>query len=237
MVAIFVILTFSAFLLADAVVQRKQARKELAARGSVAVAPPGQRVALALGQSTVPAGLFLGSGHTWLGVESSGQARLGIDDFVRRAVGKFDAVDLPAEGEPVKKGDKLFAIHQKNRTAVFTSPIDGVVGAVNKSLVNEPDLVEADPYGRGWVCMLKPKHLAASLQNLRVAEEAAAWLKKEVQKFEEFFASRAVQSEALGDLAADGGQITSGVLALMDDQSWDLFNQSFLTDRTQEKSE
>jgi hypothetical protein len=76
---------------------------------------------------------------------------------------------------------------------------------------------------------LSPKNLASALKRLRVAEEAKSWLKGEVERFQEFFAARPLENMALGQVLQDGGQPTGGVLELMDDETWNLFAEQFLS--------
>jgi glycine cleavage system H lipoate-binding protein len=224
MVAIFVVLTFAGFILVDALVQRAQARKRQA--GEPAGMPLDRRAPLL--HVFAPAGVYVDSGHTWLAVDTGGRARIGLDDFVRQAVGTIDEVQLPREGQIVRRGEKLFSISQGGRTAVLPAPVDGVVESVNRGISRDPALVQVDPYQRGWVCTLKPKNLAASLRQLRVAEEARAWLDNEVDRFQQFFASRAVPHAVLGEVIQDGGQLTGGALQALDEESWDLFVERFL---------
>jgi glycine cleavage system H lipoate-binding protein len=225
MVAIFVVLTFAGFLLVDALVQRAQARK--VQERQPAGHPVDRRAPLL--HVFAPAGVYLDGGHTWLAVDPGGRTRVGLDDFVRQAVGSIDQVVLPVEGQAVRRGEKLFTITQRGRTASLTAPVDGVVESVNRSLSRDPALLHVDPYQRGWVCTLKPKNLAAGLRKLKVAEEARSWLNAEVERFQQFFAGRSVPHALLGEVMQDGGQLAGGVLEAMDEETWALFSERFLS--------
>jgi glycine cleavage system H protein len=222
MVALFVILTIVVCVMADSVVQWAKAKKE------GAQAPDRLVPAYAFEDVSAPAGVFLDPGHTWLHLTHSGTAHVGVDGFAQKVMGRIDGVELPAVGDEVRRGDKLFAIRQGDRTAVFNAPIDGVVKAVDEALARHPEAINADPYAMGWICSLSPKNLAANLKRLRVAEEAKSWLKSEVERFQEFFAARPLENMALGQVLQDGGQPTGGVLELMDDETWNLFAEQFL---------
>ena len=223
MVALFVILTIVVCVMADSVVQWAKAKKEAGAEA------PGRMVpAYAFENVTAPAGVFLDPGHTWVHLTHSGTAHLGLDAFVQKVIGRIDGVELPAVGEEVHRGDKLFAIRQGERTAVFNAPIDGVVTTVDETLARHPEAIGADPYAMGWICSISPKNLAANLKRLRIAEEAKSWLAGEVERFQEFFAARPLENTALGQVLQDGGLPTGGVLELMDDETWKLFGEQFL---------
>jgi glycine cleavage system H protein len=223
MVALFVILTIVVCVMADSIVQWAKAKKEAGV-----LAPDRLVPAYAFEDVSAPAGVFLDPGHTWMHLTHSGTAHVGVDGFAQKVMGRIDGVELPAVGDEVRRGDKLFTIRQGDRTAVFNAPIDGVVKAVDEALARHPEAINADPYARGWICSLSPKNLAANLRRLRIADEAKSWLKSEVERFQEFFAARPLENMALGQVLQDGGQPTGGVLELMDDETWNLFAEQFL---------
>lgn len=226
MVAIFVILTIIAFVAVDSVIQWNEAKSRRKAATPLHVGS--MAPVFALESVSVPEGLFLAPGHTWVKLEASGKTHVGLDDFVQRAIGRIDQIELPKIGQSVRRGDKLFTIRQGERTAVFTAPMDGVVTSVNDDLAHHPDAIKADPYAQGWVCALEPKGLAQTIKQLRIAEEARAWLNREVEKFQAFISLRPIESMALGRVLQDGGQLTDGVLELMDEETWQSFTTQFL---------
>src|SRR6185369_17569091 len=139
MVALFVILTIVVCVMADSVVQWTKAKKEAGAHARENKIP-----AYAFEDVTTPAGVFLDPGHTWVHLAHSGAAHVGLDAFARKVVGRIDGVELPAVGEEVHRGDKLFAIRQGERTASFQSPVDGVVTTVGEALARHPEAIGAD---------------------------------------------------------------------------------------------
>jgi len=228
MVALFVILTIVAFIVADSVVQWAETKKKQEA-GQPTPPPAGYPMPVfAFEGVALPNGVFVDAGHTWVGLDPTGRAHVGLDDFVQRAIGRIDEVELPHVGQEVRRGEKLFAIRQGERTAVFIAPIDGVISSVNDSLARHPEAIKADPYEQGWICGLRPKNLAKNLRRLSIAEEAMDWLNREVQRFREFIAARPIETMALGQVLQDGGQLTDGILQLMDEETWYLFTSKFL---------
>jgi len=227
MVAVFVVATFIAFILVDGALQWSKARKQKESQSAVPAAAPW---ALTLTPETVeaPAGLFLDTGHTWVSVDASGRSRIGLDAFAQRVIGRIDQVELPAPGTRVLRGDKLFTVTQGSRKAEFFAPIDGVVSAVNEAAGKDGALVKADPYNRGWLLAVEPSNLSLDIRDLMVADETKGWLRKEIDRFKEFFAAQAVQHMALGHVMQDGGEITAGVLEALDDDSWKRFSADFL---------
>jgi glycine cleavage system H protein len=231
MVALFVILTIVVCIGVDGLVQWRKSRRE-----GLAKEWAGQLVPVdAFENMSAPANVFLDSGHTWVKVKPSGNAEIGLDRFAEGLLGRVDAVVLPEVGKKVARGDVLFALRQDNRRAAFAAPLDGVVTDVHKDVNWQPDMIHADPYKYGWICSLKPMNLARNLKQLRVAEEAGAWLKAEAQKFQRFLGSQPLQSLELGHVLQDGGRTCPGVLEFMDDGAWKKFNEFFLRSRTKDE--
>lgn len=224
MVALFVIVTILLCVSADAIVQWRKAKKEHASRNLADQILPAE----AFANISAPANLFLDSGHTWVEVKPSGAAMIGVDGLAQKLIGRIDDVVLPEVGKSVKRGDVLFAVKQDNHRAAFASPIDGEVVMVDRELPWHPEMIQDDPYREGWVCSVKPKNLAHNLKHLVAADEAKAWLKKEAQRFQEFFAAQTLDHMQLGQVLQDGGQLAGGVLEFADDGTWKQFNEMFL---------
>lgn len=225
MVAVFVILTIGAFIAVDSIVQWSKSRKERALRREPM---SGLAQALAFEGVRAPSGLFLDPGHTWVRVDASGRAQIGLDDFAQNVIGRIDEVELPKEGQDIRRGEKLFAIRQGDRKTEFPAPVDGVAVNVNSLLAKDPSALKQSPYKQGWVCAITPKNLAKNLRKMLIAEETAEWFEKEKERFREFIAVRPIQTMTLGRVLQDGGQLTEGVLELMDQATWDLFNREFI---------
>ena len=231
MVAILIVLTIVGFVVADALIQRSKVRQARAAepdRGQVGKSATPRYVFENL---DLPQGVFVAPGHTWLSVDSSGTARVGLDDFAQRVIGRIDAVELPQVGTEVRRGDRLFAVRQGKRLAEFSSPVDAVVQSVNEVLTGNTEQLKANPFGQGWVCALNPSNLARDLKGLSIAEEAREWLGREVQRFLSFIVARPAEHMALGHVLQDGGELSVGLLEMLDDETWGQFNQRFLKEK------
>ena len=99
--------------------------------------------------------------YTELGVwvamdETSGIARLGLSDFRQQSSGDVAFVDLPAEGKQVLAGKELATIETIKVDLEVPAPFDGEIVAVNEALEDAPELINQDPYGRGWLVELRP---------------------------------------------------------------------------------
>ncbi len=222
MVALFVIAMIVLFIAADLIYQKVTAVKE---GESPAAAPAPSRMKT----PHVPAGIFLSPQHAWLCVSPNGRVTVGADDFIRSAVGQVDQISLPQPGAIVRPGDVLAVFTRKGKTVKVLAPIGGEVHSVNSELAVHPHRLTESPYGDGWLCSIRPKSLAESLRGMRVAEEAAAWMKSEMDRFTEFLSARLRLSPAHAAVMADGGEIVEGPLAELPESSWSEFQQTFLS--------
>ncbi|MFN8005806.1 MAG: hypothetical protein U0V70_02010 [Terriglobia bacterium] len=226
MVAIFVIFTIVAFILIDALVQRSEFGKRAKLSNAPVIAKWTYTVPPEM--MTLPGGTYLDSGHTWLSLNVDGSTTVGIDAFARYAMGTPQKIVLPEVGMAFRRGDDLFTINQGKRKAVFRAPIDGVVEAVHEPAAKSSAVEREDPYHEGWLCSLRPTNLATNLRKMLIAEEALAWLRSETIRFQEFIQIRSMENAAFGLVLQDGGEVTRGALAMMDNETWDKFAREFL---------
>jgi CheY-like chemotaxis protein len=174
----------------------------------------------------LPGGVFISSGHVWANVTVPGMVRLGVDDFVRKMIGRIDAIDLPAKGASVKKGERLFTVRQGGRVAIFNAPISGVVQDVNAELAHHLDWLSTRPYEKGWVCSMKPAHLAEELGQLKIGEAAAAWYQTEIVRLQHVLAP--AQGQSVSSATGTTGPLAEGELEEADDSTWAKFTEAFL---------
>jgi glycine cleavage system H protein len=95
------------------------------------------------------------SDHEWARLEE-GKVRVGITDFAQDALGDVVFVELPAVGAAVDQGGPLGEIESTKSVSQIYSPVAGTVAGVNPALSDEPERVNTDPYGEGWLCILDP---------------------------------------------------------------------------------
>lgn len=181
----------------------------------------------------LPRGYFFNRGHTWIEILFSGNARIGVDDFVQKIVGNISAINVCPAGTEIKKGQTLFTLYQDNRALSFTAPISGTIVELNTGLLQSPSLLKNDPYFDGWVAMIEPHNIASEIRFLTVADEAAEWLRHELRRFREFItcppSDNGIASLS-GATLHDGGMPMRGVLENADSQTWEMFQKQFLSD-------
>lgn len=131
----------------------------------------------------VPGGAYVAPQHTWVGVEITGEARVGLDDFTYKSLPGIDSIVFPREGQRISRGETLFSIRTGDRTLAFPSPLTGVISRVNHELTYHLDLLPVKPFGGGWICRIAPGELAEDLRRLRIGADAIGWYKEEMERF------------------------------------------------------
>ncbi|MEV4265414.1 glycine cleavage system protein GcvH [Kribbella sp. NPDC058693] len=89
--------------------------------------------------------------HEWLKAGSDGPVRVGITDFAQDQLGDIVYVQLPEVGSTVRAGDACGELESTKSVSDLFAPVNGTVTAVNEALADQPDLVNSDPYGEGWL--------------------------------------------------------------------------------------
>lgn len=96
--------------------------------------------------------------HEWIKT-SQEEATVGITDHAQQLLGDMVFVELPEIGDVVSVGQELGVVESVKAASDFYAPVSGVVTAVNEAVVENPALVNSDPYNSGWLVKLKPTHL------------------------------------------------------------------------------
>jgi glycine cleavage system H protein len=99
---------------------------------------------------SVPAELRYTAEHEWVAIDGS-SATIGITDYAARALGDVVYVSLPAEGAAVVAEEPCGEVESTKSVSDLYSPVGGDVTEVNSDLEDDPGLVNADPYGTGWM--------------------------------------------------------------------------------------
>src|SRR5512136_3119267 len=126
------------------------------------------------GKDLVKKGLLYTKTHEW--VDPSGFPLLvGISDYAQRSLHDVVYVELPKVGAAVKKGTTLCTLESINAVAEAYSPVDGTIVAINEEVGDSPELVNKDPYGRGWLVKVD---VTGSKEGLLVADDYAEFVKR-----------------------------------------------------------
>lgn len=103
----------------------------------------------------VPTNLKYTSEHEWIRVEGD-IAYVGITDYAQEQLGDIVFVDIQTEGETLNAGDVFGTIEVVKTVSDLFLPVAGEVLEQNEALADQPELVNTDPYGEGWLIKIKP---------------------------------------------------------------------------------
>jgi glycine cleavage system H protein len=109
----------------------------------------------------VPDQLRYTSDHEWAARDGDAVVRIGITDYAQDALGDVVFVQLPAVGDAVGAGDSFGEVESTKSVSEIYAPLAGRVVAVNEALVDNPALLNQDPYGEGWICTIELDDAAA----------------------------------------------------------------------------
>lgn len=105
-----------------------------------------------------PTNIKYTSEHEWIRLEGD-EAYVGISDYAQDQLGDIVFVDIPTEGETLAKGDTFGTIEVVKTVSDLFMPVGGEVIEINPNLEDQPELVNKDPYGEGWLIRIKPTNV------------------------------------------------------------------------------
>jgi glycine cleavage system H protein len=117
--------------------------------------------------------------HEWARVESPGLVVVGITHYAQDQLGDVVYVELPSTSAEVKQFQKLGEIESVKAVSDLFAPIGGKIVETNGQLESQPELVNDDPTGEGWMLKLRAENADAEMANLLSAEEYEAFLETE----------------------------------------------------------
>jgi glycine cleavage system H protein len=109
----------------------------------------------------IPEDLRYTAEHEWVAPSEDGPVRVGITDYAQDALGDIVYVQLPEQGAAVQAGDAFGEVESTKSVSEIYAPVAGTVIARNDQLADEPELINTDPYGAGWIVQIEPTDRAA----------------------------------------------------------------------------
>lgn len=106
--------------------------------------------------SLIPPDLRYTKSHEWLRTLPDGSLEIGITDHAQQTLGDLVFVEVPEPGRKLAAGDACAVVESVKAASDVYSPVAGEVTAGNELLAKQPELVNQDPYGQGWILRVKP---------------------------------------------------------------------------------
>jgi len=129
----------------------------------------------------IPEGLLYTREHEWVMLETM-RCRVGITDYAQKSLHEVVYVDLPQRGRLLKQGEAFGTVESVKAVSELYSPVSGEISERNEKLGQTPELVNQDPYGAGWIVIVKPSHLEEDRKPLLSAQSYADYLKEVTKK-------------------------------------------------------
>ncbi len=117
--------------------------------------------------------------HTWVKVAGK-RATIGITDHAQEALGDIVYIDLPDADTAVEANSEIAEIESTKATSSVISPVSGTVIEVNEELSESPEIINEEPYGKGWVAVLEIED-DSELDDLMDASEYERYLEEEAK--------------------------------------------------------
>jgi glycine cleavage system H protein len=131
----------------------------------------------------VTEGLYYSKDYMWMRVEK-GKVKIGATDFVQKKLGEIGYVEFVGGDriKQVKQTRPFGALESAKAVFDLIAPISGTVEQTNEQARSNPELINKDPYGEGWILIISPTNLEKELTELMNFDEAVKWYKRETPK-------------------------------------------------------
>jgi glycine cleavage system H protein len=109
--------------------------------------------------SELPGDLLYTNDHEWLRREGDGTVTVGITEHAATALGDLVYVELPEVGQDVETGGEMAVVESVKAASDVYAPVSGSITEINEALSDDPEKINADPYGEGWIVKMQVAEL------------------------------------------------------------------------------
>ncbi len=124
----------------------------------------------------VPEGLYYTKEFEWIKIEGE-KVRVGITDYAQKQLREIVYAELPSPGSATKQNEPYGTVESVKSVSDLVAPISGTIEEVNAEVQSKPELLNEDPYAKGWLLIVKPTNLQAELVNIMDFNKALEWHK------------------------------------------------------------
>ena len=128
----------------------------------------------------VPEGLYYSKDFEWIKIEGD-KVRMGVTDYAQKSLREIVYAELPSAGTDVKQGEPYGTVESVKAVSDLIAAVSGMIEEVNEEVSSKPETLNEDPYGKGWLLLVKPSNLQAELANLMDFNAAVDWHKAQSQ--------------------------------------------------------
>jgi glycine cleavage system H protein len=188
----------------------------LSRESAIPVPRPARRV---VGWFSLPDAYCFHQGHSWAAPEKGNVVRVGIDEFVGWLLGPPSGLELPEVSRNLSQGERGWSIKIDSKSVDMLSPVDGEVVAVNRAVLNSPEILCSDPYGRGWLLKILVPDCKRNCRNLLCGGLALAWMEHKLRDIR----ARSLPAPEVAMFPLDAGARPGcmGVARALAPENWD----------------
>jgi len=128
----------------------------------------------------VPEGLYYSKDFAWIKIEGD-KVRMGVTDYAQKQLREIVYAELPSVGGDVKQGEPFGTVESVKAVSDLIGAASGTIEEVNDEVSSKPELLNEDPFNKGWLLVVKPSNLQAELPNLMDFNKAVQWHKDKAQ--------------------------------------------------------
>ncbi|RZD14630.1 MAG: glycine cleavage system protein GcvH [Candidatus Acidulodesulfobacterium ferriphilum] len=119
--------------------------------------------------------------HVWGKIESDGTVTIGMTSVAQSLAGKLLYITPKKVGQKIAQLKSVATVESGKYVGPVPAPFSGEIVAINEDLVKDVSAINTDPYGKGWVCKIKPADAEADKKNLLTGKEAVDAYKKKIE--------------------------------------------------------
>lgn len=165
---------------------------------------------------------YFHQGHCWVFPENKNIVKIGIDDFAQKLLGKPTTFQLPKIGDRIVQGEKGFSLQFDKKNINILSPVEGDVIEINQDLINSPELLNKEPYDKGWLLKVNVPRMGSNLKNLLTGKLAKVWMEETAEKISN------IMTKDVGIVMQDGGVPICGFVKEIANDNWTKIAKEFL---------
>ena len=128
----------------------------------------------------VPENLYYSNDFAWIKVEGE-KVRMGITDYAQKQLREIVYAELPDSGTELTQNEPYGTLESVKAVSDLVAAVSGTIEEVNTEVQTQPELLNEDPYTKGWLVVVKPANLKAELSNLMDFDKAVEWHKNQVE--------------------------------------------------------
>jgi len=126
----------------------------------------------------VPENLYYSNDFAWIKVEGE-KVRMGITDYAQKQLREIVYAELPDSGTELTQNEPYGTLESVKAVSDLVAAVSGTIEEVNTEVQTQPELLNEDPYIKGWLVVVKPANLKAELSNLMDFDKAVEWHKNQ----------------------------------------------------------